>query len=152
MSYSTNAAAHTFYTTGRGSGLQFAVTTTASAVNYVQVTGAATGGAPTISPQGSDGNITLTLVGKGTGGVRTQFYHQVGTSYANYLSFTGNATTVSPVISVLGSDTDIDLTLTPKGTGNIRFGTLTATADTAISGYITIKDSGGTLRKLAVIT
>jgi hypothetical protein len=82
-------------------GSQFAVTNTASAVNYVQATGAATG--------------------------------------------------VSPTISAQGSDTNIDLALTPKGTGNVRFGTLTANADAAITGYITIKDSSGTLRKLAVI-
>jgi hypothetical protein len=41
--------------------------------------------------------------------------------------------------------------LTPKGTGNVRFGTFTVNADTAITGYITIKDAGGTTRKLATI-
>jgi hypothetical protein len=52
-------------------GTQFAVTSTASAVNYAQVTGAATGAAPTISAQGSDTNISLTLTPKGTGVVST---------------------------------------------------------------------------------
>ena len=47
---------------------------------------------------------------------------------------------------------DGDIRLTPKGTGNVRYGTHTATADVAISGYIEIKDSSGTIRKLAVIT
>jgi hypothetical protein len=42
--------------------------------------------------------------------------------------------------------------LTPKGAGAVRFGTLTASADAPITGYITIKDSDGTVRKLAVIT
>lgn len=37
------------------------------------------------------------------------------------------------------------------GTGGVSFGTLTANADAAITGYITIKDAGGTTRKLAVI-
>jgi hypothetical protein len=50
---------------------QFRVTNTASAVNYAQVTGAATGAAPTISAQGSDANISLTLTPKGTGVVST---------------------------------------------------------------------------------
>lgn len=36
--------------------------------------------------------------------------------------------------------------------GHVSFGTHSANADAAISGYITIKDSGGTARKLAVIT
>lgn len=49
-------------------------------------------------------------------------------------------------------EADIDLALTPKGTGRVRFGTNTASADVAISGYIEVKDSGGTVRKLATIT
>lgn len=50
-----------------------------------------------------------------------------------------------------GNATDIDLELLPKGAGKARFGTLTANADAPITGYITIKDAGGNLRKLAVI-
>jgi len=48
---------------------QLRVAHTASAVNYIQVTGAATGGRPTISVAGSDTNIDLTLTPKGTGRV-----------------------------------------------------------------------------------
>jgi hypothetical protein len=54
-------------------------------------------------------------------------------------------------MSAAGSDTNIDIALTPKGTGVLRFGTLTANADAPITGYITIKDSSGTTRKLAII-
>ncbi|MFN0217613.1 MAG: DUF2793 domain-containing protein [Hyphomicrobium sp.] len=43
---------------------------TASAVNEVTVTNAATGGNPQLSATGDDTNITLSLVGKGSGGVR----------------------------------------------------------------------------------
>lgn len=46
---------------------QMRVSHTASAVNYVQVTGAATGNRPTISAQGTDTNIDLALTPKGTG-------------------------------------------------------------------------------------
>ena len=46
---------------------QLRVTHTASAVNYVQVTGAATGGAPTISSQGSDANPNVAIFPKGLG-------------------------------------------------------------------------------------
>lgn len=71
MSYSTNAAAHNFYTTGRGSGLQFQISTTASAVNYVQVTGATTASkVVAISAQGSDTDVTLSLSPKGAGTIR----------------------------------------------------------------------------------
>jgi hypothetical protein len=160
MSYSTNAAAHNFYTTGRGSGLQFAITTTASAVNYVQATGAATGGNPTISAQGSDGNIGLSFLTKGgfgmqfnnsSGGTIIQ-YTQSGTTSAttNYLRFTNfNGSGTSPILSAQGGDADIDITLTPKGAGAVRFGTYTGTILTP-TGYITIKDSGGTTRRLLV--
>ncbi len=72
-------------------------------------------------------------------------------SAVNYLEVVGAVTTASPAIQAAGSDTNIDVTLTPKGTGNVRFGTLTANADAPITGYITITDSGGTARKLAII-
>ena len=52
-----------------GGGVQALVSNTASAVNYLQLTGAATGAAPTISAQGSDTNISLKLTPKGTGGL-----------------------------------------------------------------------------------
>lgn len=70
----------------------------------------------------------------------------------NQVEVTSEISGTSPQVTANGNDTNIDLRLSPKGTGNIRFGTHTGTADVAISGYITIKDSGGTLRKLAVIT
>ena len=44
-------------------------TTTASAVNEVTLANAATAGSPSLSATGGDTNITLTLNGKGTGGV-----------------------------------------------------------------------------------
>jgi hypothetical protein len=193
---------------------QLNVSHTASAVNFVQVTGAATGGQPVISTQGSDANISLRLQAKGdstvfavtnsvvafdayapagsanwlrlrgnttgiggaleafgsdanvdvilsakgTGAVRSytngnqQFAVTNTASAVNYVQVTGATTGASPVLSAQGSDTNIDIRFTPKGTGNVRFGTHTGTADTAVSGYIEIKDSGGTIRKLAVIT
>lgn len=46
-----------------------------------------------------------------------------------------------------------DLRITRQaGSGVIQMGTHTASGDAAVSGYITIKDAGGTTRKLAVIT
>jgi hypothetical protein len=69
-----------------GGGTQAIVSNTASAVNYLQVTGAATGAAPTISAQGSDANINLKLTPKGTGVL------QFGTYTADVLSPTGYIT------------------------------------------------------------
>ena len=45
------------------------VVPTASAVNYLQVTGSATGNSTTISSQGSDANVSINLTAKGTGTV-----------------------------------------------------------------------------------
>jgi hypothetical protein len=137
---------------------QFRVANTASAVNYVQVTGAATGGAPTISSQGSDANPRLVLNAKGSSsgidllmnGSRQVFIGTNG-SAVNYLQIGGTAAGVSPSVAVAGTDANIDLALTPKGTGNVRFGTFTADMALVVQGYIEIKDSGGTVRKLAVI-
>jgi hypothetical protein len=142
--------------TNAGSQTQFNVSHTASAVNYVQVTGAATGVQPTISAQGSDTNIRLALSSKGTSSVRVisnngAVFDAIGvSSAANLLNFNNSVASSAPSISVVGTDTNIDLTLTPKGTGNVRFGTYTGTIS-AITGYIEIKTADGTVRRLAVV-
>ena len=78
---------------------------------------------------------------------------QVGGSAAtpvNYARIAGANAGGNPTILAEGASTDIDLAFTPKGTGTMRFGTYTAGAATDSTGYITIKDSGGTTRKLMV--
>ena len=70
-------------------------------------------------------------------------------SAVNYVNVIGAITTASPAIQAAGSDTNIDLVLTPKGTGVLSFGTYTAGV-VAQAGYITIKDAGGTTRRLLV--
>lgn len=50
-----------------------------------------------------------------------------------------------------GADVNIDLQFNPKGTGVVQFGTRTANADAPVTGFITVKDAGGTNRKLALI-
>jgi len=137
---------------------QLRVSHTASAVNYVQVTGAATTARPTISAQGSDSSVGLNIYAKGGGsmifscnGTVTALQLNNTSSGVNYLQMAGAVAGSGPVLSAAGGDTNIDLALTPKGTGMVRFGTRTASADAAITGYIEIKDSGGTTRRLAVI-
>jgi hypothetical protein len=159
MSYSTQGTGgHDFYTAGTSFTQQLKVAHTASAVNYVQATGAATTTRPQISSQGSDSNIGLTISSKGNRSIgfatnnAQNFEIASVASTVNYPSVGGSVAGSAPYYSVVGTDTNIDLNLTPKGTGNVRFGTHTGTADTAVSGYIEIKDSGGTVRKLAVIT
>jgi hypothetical protein len=91
------------------------VTTTASAVNYVQIKGGATGNstAVQVTVAGSDSSINLNLNPKGAGGI------QFDSIKANYIQIKGGATTVSPTLAIVGTDTNIDLTLTPKGTGSV---------------------------------
>jgi hypothetical protein len=144
-----------FGTNGNTGNTQMQVSHTASAVNYVQVTGAATGSSVVVSSQGSDTNIGMIYNFKGTashsfnGNNGTHFQVTSVASGANFLRATGAAASSAPVLSAQGSDTNIDLTLTPKGTGNVRFGTYTGTILTP-TGYVEIKDSGGTVRRLLV--
>jgi len=147
------------YQFNTGSALQYQIAHTASAVNYVQVTGNVTTGPVTISSQGSDANVSAQITTKGTGslsvfsnnGSNRQFRVDGTTSSVNYLDVWGSIAGSAPSLRVAGTDTNIDLALTPKGTGVVRFGTYTANMALTVQGYIEIKDSGGTLRKLAVI-
>jgi hypothetical protein len=122
---------------------QFLISQTASAVNYVQVTGGTTGNVVNISAQGSDANVGLTVSSKSNGNI---FLNAGGTTRAqvdpfggvnlaisfsggigfkalatgsqvNYLQATGSVANSSPVISAQGLDTNLDINLTPKGTG-----------------------------------
>jgi hypothetical protein len=127
--------AHDFYTDGLGFAQQLKVAHTASAVNYVQVTGAASGGAPQISAQGSDAGIALTFAPKGTGqsgsgaGVillGSDTLTQLRTSAVSAAS--GNtflevqrANGFVNLKAVTGASNG-DMTLTPQGTGSINIG------------------------------
>ena len=127
MGYFTKGSGfHFFYTNGNA---QAAISNTASAVNYLNLTGAATGAAPTLSAQGSDTNIGLVLNGKGTGVVAlggstvansaAQFVPS--TSGVNFLQFTGGATGVSPSFVSSGTDSAVGFNISTKGNANIAF-------------------------------
>jgi hypothetical protein len=138
---------------------QMRVSNTASAVNYVQVTGGATTIDPNITVQGSDANRGLAIGTKGTGvisfysnGVANRQLRIDGTTAAvNCLNVVGSIAGQAPQLGVNGSDTNIDLALTPKGTGLVRFGTYVAGALLA-TGYINIKAADGTTYKVLVST
>jgi hypothetical protein len=49
-------------------------------------------------------------------------------------------------------DANIDVRFTPKGTGRVRYGTHSAIAAETVTGFIEIKDAGGTVRKIAVVS
>jgi hypothetical protein len=87
--------------------------------NYLQVQGAATGSPPTITAAGSDTNVGLNLVPKGTGVVAATGPLQAGTASANSLQLLGAATGVAPQVQALGSDTNIGINFVTKGTGQV---------------------------------
>jgi hypothetical protein len=121
---------------------QMRVAHTASAVNYIQATGAATGNVPVISAQGSDTNINLTLQSKGafgfsfrnsSGGTIASVSHS-GSATPNSIALQANISGNAPAVSAQGSDTNVGLNLATKGTGAVTFnmntGTLTTSYDT----------------------
>lgn len=141
-------------------GIAFQATGVASGVDFWEVTASTTGQAPVLAVGGTDSTINAILRSKGTGtgfffqngSSQTQFHVNGVSASVNYLEVTGAATTSSPTLAAVGSDTNIDLPLVPQGTGVVQFGTHTAIGAETLTGYITIKDSGGTLRKIAVVS
>lgn len=132
----------------------FRVATAGTAGAYVEVSAFNT---PRVAAKGSAADASLYIAAQGAGthlfdtGGGTQFRTGHAVNAVNCLQAIGGATTVAPSLRATGSDTDIDVLMVPKGQGRVRFGTHQATADTAITGYIEIRDAGGTLRRLAVI-
>ena len=138
MTYTTNGNGHNFYTGGWSAGAssvsQFRITHTASAVNYLQVTGAATANYPTIQAQGSDGAVGLIFKTQGNPtGPGIQFVDGAGqinfgirtsvASAVNYIQVQANPTGQGPVVNSAGPDANIDLNLVTFGSGNINFRT-----------------------------
>jgi hypothetical protein len=118
-----------FYT---GSNLQAVFSNTASTVNWLNFTGAATGAAPTISAQGSDANIGLVLNSKGTGVVALGGSTVANsglqvipvTSSANYLTISGSASGVfATTIGSNGTDGSVNINYATKTSGTHVFGT-----------------------------
>jgi hypothetical protein len=147
--------------------------TTASAVNEVTVTNAATGNPPTVLASGSDTNVDLAVGGKGTGKVilglvtsagvklagdqpvldssNNEFIKFVKTSVAvNEITLTNQAAGAAPSIAATGDDTNIDLTLTSKGTGIVNVGS-TGTA-TASAGAATCSHQRGIVTSESLTT
>ena len=135
----------------------FRVSGATSNVNYIGVSGSATGSPVNVSALGSDTNIPLDLESKGASPVRAMA-HGGSVEVARFTPNTSNAvngfdirayaTGSSGQIQAYGSDTNIDFYVVPKGTGLFRVGTATAAATSApafsATRYLAIKDSSGT--------
>ena len=117
----------TAYLGGTSTTQSLRVAPVASAVNYLQIQGAATGGLLYVTSQGSDTNVGIAYQTKGTGfqyfvtGGTTQFIISAQASAVNYIGVQGGTTGNAAIVYAQGSDTNINLTLTPKGTGGVQF-------------------------------
>ena len=160
---------------GKGTGAiilndNFVVNRTASAVNYGFVSGGATGNPVVIGASGSDG--TISLVHRAIGAAALHFFDSGGVvhfstqgtaSGVNYIGVSARETGSGPILMALGSDTNVNLEIRPQGTGdivldpnhsgaNVRMGAHSAIVAETVTGFLTMKDTGGTVRKVAVVS
>lgn len=83
------------------------------------------------------------------GAINAQFF--IDKDAVNYLQFVAAQAGGVLSIGAVGSDANIDISIITKGSGVVRFGAFTSNADAPVTGYITIKDRLGNVRKLATI-
>jgi len=95
-----------------------------SGANFIQLVSAATGALPALLALGSDTNVALAIITKGTGSIfvytnssELQFEIAHIASAVNRLVARGSVTGVGSEIFAAGSDTNISIILTPKGSG-----------------------------------
>ncbi len=141
------------------------------AQNGIAIASASAGGSPMFlaTDLGGTGDTTISLgiyargggaVFLGTAAGTPQFVVGHNPSAVNYFFTNGGVAGNVPVMTTAGSDSDVtayfstkgngDIKLIPGGTGTVHFGTYAAKAAEAFAGYISIKDAGGTLRKVMV--
>jgi len=121
--FTKGSGPHRFYTAADSSAmLQVLVSHTASAVNYLRLTGGSTGSAPQIASVGADTNVALSYITQGNGA--HNFYTNGNTlqhtithtaSAVNYWGFTGSATGSQIKMTAAGSDSSVGVWIKPKG-------------------------------------
>lgn len=157
---------------------QLMFTKTSSAVNYANLTNAATGDPVVLEAAGSDTDIDLQLDAKGTGGIllndvnlkvtdgygvadsngNEELLFGVTSSAVNHTKITNAATGNNPTLSVLGDDSNVGLDVQLKGTGTLNVkGTSTAAAEVRLyedtdngSNYVGLK-AGSIASNLSLI-
>jgi len=101
------------------------VTTPASTVNELRVSGAVAGQPVIAAAQGGDANIALSLRSKGTGAVQLApnavlaFEVLAGATQANFLRANGAAAAGRVSVQAQGSDANIGMDVASKGTGTL---------------------------------
>jgi len=125
----------------------------ANNVNYMLMQGGPTTVSPSIAVRGADSAVgfgidtqgadTVTFTSHSFSNVEFQIFGVGGNSWIGVGSSSNNA----PILSANGVSANVDIQLSPKGSGSVWLGAYSAGAPTA-GGYITVKDSTGTIRKL----
>jgi hypothetical protein len=134
------------------------VTAATGAANYCTFAAQGAGSYPQFIATGTDTNIGMDFVSKGSGAIRfatnasmtnRQFQINNVASAVNYITANGAATAGAPYIRAEGTDTNIAIQLASKGTGAIVFNTnYNATRQAQIShvasavNYLDFKGSG----------
>lgn len=122
----------------------------ASAVNEITVNNSATGVAPSIQASGTDANVGLSIMSKGSSTIRMYVNNAISTVFdafanaVNYLTIRSNVTGSAPTIEAGGTDTNIGIDVKTKGTGVFRTlvnGVVSFVVDTVASAvnYLTVK-------------
>lgn len=143
-------------TTGNGTGTGLAIqvacghyfqqlTPTATIGAQMFFTGTTTAGSTTMTFAEGAALLTNSSTGK------TLMQLISGSTRVNFFNMIPGATGEPITLGAAGDNANVGVLLSPKGTEYVWFGTFTANADAPVNGYITIKDAGGTLRKLATI-
>jgi hypothetical protein len=157
--YSQTGGAIYFQTNNGSDAVQMVVPHLASAVNYVQVVGAVTTAAPTLSSQGSDLNVAMVLQPKGTGGLDIAAGAN-GVNISNGTSVTaltlvngGSGYTTVPTITISAPTTSGGVTATANAAlMQINSGTTIASGGTGYVTGDTISIVGGTSTVTATAT
>ena len=111
-----------------------------------------------LTAQGSDTNIGSYINSKGAGVVglvsNTKVAFQANSASAsnvNYVQADGSLTGAGVTLSAQGADAVIDLVLAPKGAGSyVQIDAGYSATTFAQTGYISVKDNTGTVRRLMV--
>jgi hypothetical protein len=117
--------------------------TTASAVNEVTITNAATSGTPTISATGNDTNIDLTLLGKGTGKVKANSSYGTITANSDGATITFNMATSNLHSVTLGGNRTLAVSNVSTGQCFILRLLQDGTGSRTVNWFTTIKWAGG---------
>lgn len=132
---SKGTGSFTFYSDGGTTVPQFNIQRAATAVNYVNVTGAATGSGPIAGAAGTDGNIDFNLLAKGTGLVAVQGtgtvtggikFWNTGNTFNTSLIAGANAANLALTLPIADGSANADATtiavpLASNGSGVLSF-------------------------------